>query len=373
MTVRVSKPAFNIRDALNSLRRKIGIKGGELMAAETAADAYAVLNPVMYRNKLINGGFDVWQRGTSISAASNITGYQTADRWFHQNSATFNVGSSRQSFAVGQTDVPGNPTYYFRYTLGANSSAGDYGILEQRVEDVTWGSGGNVTLSFYAKSSVNGNKVNIEFNQYCGPGSSGRYTNVASKAITLSNAWKYYTVTLAIPSVSGRTITSGNYLEMYLWCSGGSTYASRNGGIGNQSGDFDFACVQLERGAVATPFEFRPYGVELALCQRYFYRSNPSNIDGCGEFNGSCFGSNVSGNFIKWPVTMRTSPTVTRGGSQDTFWVPGSSTRYGTASWQNNYASPTGYFAEMTSLSNAGIATGMPSIYNGQISANAEL
>jgi hypothetical protein len=260
------------------------------------------------RNLIINGAMQVAQRGTSATSIADSS-YPALDRWkyFLSNITT---DTSQQSFTLGQTDVSGEPEFFVRNTIGSNSGSSNYSIMAQHIEDVRTLAGQTATLSFWAKSSVNGNKIGIEFNQNFGGGSS-RVTTVASQAITLSNSWQKFTVTLDITSISGKTIgtTSSSYLELYFWFSGGSNWNARSSSIGNQSGDFDIAQVQLEVGSVATPFEHRSYGEELALCQRYaFVIYNPE--DTISAYVGTMSANNRLSACIDFPIPMRTPPTT---------------------------------------------------------------
>jgi hypothetical protein len=88
-----------------------------------------------------------------------------------------------------------------------------------------------------------------------------------------------------------------------IWFDAGSDYNSRTDSLGQQSGTFDIAQVQVEPGAVATAFERRPIGMELALCQRYFCVTVATT-------RGYNAGSGFVDTAVRWPVTMRATPTV---------------------------------------------------------------
>jgi len=270
-------------------------------AYDNAADARF---PSGRRNLLINGGFDVWQRGTSFTA-DNV---YTADRW---NSADGSGGSpartlSRQAFTVGQTDVPGEPTYYARHNQTGASTNSDSN-LNQKIEGVRTGAGQSVTLSFWAKADVSLN-IRLRFRQNFGSsGSSTVNTNIAD-AFTIGTSWAKYTYTQTLPSISGKTISGGNdHLEVQLEFTNASTFT------------FDIAQMQFELGNVATPFEHRSYGEELALCQRYYYNSH---LDGdFSDYSGqimvfaagtTTFGATCTvATGREYPTTMRAVPAVT--------------------------------------------------------------
>lgn len=245
-------------------------------AYDNAADARF---PSGRRNLLINGGFDVWQRGTSFTA-DNV---YTADRW---NSADGSGGSpartlSRQAFTVGQTDVPGEPTYYARHNQTGASTNSDSN-LNQKIEGVRTGAGQSVTLSFWAKADASLN-IRLRFRQNFGSGGSSTVNTNIADAFTIGTSWAKYTYTQTLPSISGKTISGGDdHLEVQLEFTNASTFT------------FDIAQMQFELGNVATPFEHRSYGEELQLCSRYFVGLGSPNQTivsgervGAGYMNGA--------------------------------------------------------------------------------------
>ena len=110
--------------------------------------------PVLsFRNKFINGNFDIWQRGTS----QNSIGFESADRWsMYHNVADLTL--SREEFDIDQTNVPGHPKYYLRGTVvGSSDDASGQAAFTQKIEDVQTFSNQTVTLSFWAKADSNKN------------------------------------------------------------------------------------------------------------------------------------------------------------------------------------------------------------------------
>jgi hypothetical protein len=243
-----------------------------------------------FRNKIINGGFDVWQRGTSFTF--NSSGGYTADR-FNMSSGTGGVAViSRQTFTPGQTDVPGNPKYYMQ--IQHTTDGGTPANLDTRIEDVNTFSGQNATFSFYGKVSSGTSSWTPRLVQFFGTG--GSATNVTMAAeITLTTSWQRFTVTFAVPSTSGKTIGEGNYLrpDIYRGTTGTVTY--------------HFANVQFEAGSVATPFEYRPIGTELTLCQRYYERINLGLGNSQSFGNGNVIAGNVMDNPYMFKVEKRSS------------------------------------------------------------------
>ena len=293
------------------------ITGNLTVSSNTVSVNGQNVSPVQsFRNKIINGNFDHWQRGTSNTSIA--AGQYLADRW-----ASFRVGTtaniSRQSFTLGQTDVPNEPTYFHRIVTTSSAGAGNFFFLYQPIESARTLAGQTATLSFWAKADASKN-IAVEFPQNFGTGGSpSSAVNTIGATCALTTSWQKFTVTVNIPSISGKTLGSNNddFLGLYFWLDAGSDYNSRTNSLGQQSGTFDIAQVQLEAGSVATPFEMRPIGTELALCQRY-YQGNAADGSEGNYGNMIIRGNNSSatGNFYYWmpfSVVMRGIPTMSVG------------------------------------------------------------
>ena len=265
-----------------------------------------------FRNAIINGNFDIWQRGTSFTASE-----YGADRWIHTRSGTTHT-ASRQAFTLGQTDVPNEPVYFCRTVVSSVAGAGNFSVLLQKLEDVRTFAGQQITVSFWAKADATKN-IAVELAQVFGTGGSPS-TSVLAIGVTkvsISTSWQKVTVTATVPSISGKTLGSNNndYLQLDIWFDAGSTYDSRTDTLGQQSGTFDIAQVQIEPGPVATTFERRPIGTELALCQRYFEKSYSISIvpgtasSGPGVFGTRCSSSNELGT-ISFKQSKRVNPSI---------------------------------------------------------------
>ena len=256
-----------------------------------------------FRNKVINGNFDIWQRDTNQTSS----GYGSVDRW-----RPIHVGSSKtvsqQAFTNGQTDVPGNPRYYFRHVVTSSAGAANFVLVYQPIESVRTLAGKVSTLSFYAKADSSKN-IATEITQWFGTGGSPSSWNTGNEVTThnLTNAWQKFTVTVTIPSISGKTIGTNNddYLGLYFHFDAGSDYDSRTNSLGQQSGTFDIAQVQIEEGTSATPFEQRPIGTELSLCQRYYQIVGPPLAMYMAEYG------NLARGYTVFLVQMRAAPTLT--------------------------------------------------------------
>ena len=277
--------------------------GSVMTSALNRADAF--------RNKIINGNFDIWQRGTSLTSGTGNR--YLADRFFTSSVGSTNT-ASQQSFLNGQTDVPNNPSYFHRTVASSVAGNSNYIVLAQHIESVKILAGRTATLSFYAKAD-SAKPISIEFVQRFGTGGSpsSNVFGIGVQKLNLTTSWQKFTVTANIPSIAGKTIGTDNddNLAVLFWFDAGSDFNARTNSLGQQSGTFDIAQVQLEEGSVATPFENRPIGTELALCQRYFIstRINSQN-DGFLITGEAVATSIIVFGGIQFPVVMRAFPTT---------------------------------------------------------------
>jgi len=285
-----------------------GTTGIDKVLPDTVAQSEVIqdIGSLSSRNKIINGNFNHWQRGSSQTS----NGYGSDDRWTNSN-----IGStkthSRQEFTLGQTDVPGTPKYFSRTVVTSVAGAGNYCLKIQKIEGVHNFSNGYCTLSFYAKADATKN-IAIEFVQNFGDNGSPSddVTGIGSQLVQLTTSWEKHIITVYIPSITGKTIgTLGNdRLGINFWFDAGSDHNSRTSSLGQQSGTFDIAQVQLEEGSEATPFEQRPIGLEFSLCQRYYqvlYKEDTGNLY-INASLGDCFGG-----CLVLQTPMRAIPTIT--------------------------------------------------------------
>tara|TARA_R110000796_G_scaffold8291_3_gene27424 strand:+ start:1988 stop:2953 length:966 start_codon:yes stop_codon:yes gene_type:complete len=280
---------------------------------------------VVGKNAIINGNFDIWQRALSQTA----TGYGSADRWFNIINGSTQV-VSRQAFALGQTDVPNNPKYYSRTVVTSVAGVSNYAIKIQKIEGVETFAGTTATLSFWAKADASKN-IAVEFAQSFGtggtnPAPSANVLGIGVTTVALTTSWVKHTVSVAIPSISGKTLgTNGNdYFQLLLWMDAGSTHNARTNSLGQQSGTFEFSQVQIEAGSVATEFEPRSVGEELDLCERY-YETGDGNF-----WIYAASGSQPIWN-MQFTTTKRAVPTIVmvKGGNNS---FPNAATGYASTS-----------------------------------------
>ena len=323
------------------------------------------------RNALINGNFDVWQRGTSHST----TGYGSADRWamYFQGSTTQTF--SQQVFTVGQADVPNNPTYYMRNAVTTGGLTTSLSECYQSIEDVRTFAGETVTISFWAKATATGKKLGIALYQGFGTGGSpSAAVYDETETIDLNTTWTKHTVTATLPSISGKTIgTNGDSQLALIFVadvgSSMSSYPTFQSTIGTQTVTYDLAQIQIEKGDTATDFERRSVGEELALCQRYYYYRNISGFTPISTFRSSSAGAVMSGEFLLHPTAMRTAPAITFSASTTVDFIPtGSATSVGTGTLTTNivdsnrfnyYATRTGTNGQMYHA----VASTSPTVY----------
>lgn len=280
------------------------------------------------RNRIINGGFDVNQRAFTSTTTTQTYGFDRWKMWASGGTVTY----SAQTFTAGNAIAGYEPTNFARLVTASQSAAGDYGILIQAIEDVRTFAGQTVTISFWAKAASGTPGVGVELNQDFGSGGSPSATvNTAVGKVTLSTSWARYSVSVAVPSISGKTIgTTANTssLQLYLWVSAGTTFASRASSIGAQNNTFDFWGVQVEKGSTATPFEVEEPGMILRKCQRFFYQHVIGS--GIAFANAAQYSATEVDATVQFPVTMRSAPTLTsasgtnfyiflRNGSNDAF------------------------------------------------------
>jgi hypothetical protein len=293
------------------------------------------VSPVQsFRNKIINGNFDFWQRQTSNTNV--VSGQYVADRWINVKFGTPTLNISQQSFTVGQTAVPNESQYFYRANTVSSTGTANGIYIAQRVESVRTLAGQTATLSFWAKADASKN-IAIEFVQNFGTNGSAEANGVNVTTFSLTSSWQQFSTTITLPSISGKTVDSANanYLGVNFWLDAGSTYNTRTNTLGQQSGNFDISQVQLEAGSVATPFEVRPLGVELALCQRYFQKY--------GRVVFQCAVATLYRETTYFlPVVLRAYPTVTLTYSANSPVIDGST--YTTPSQVSIYNSTGDYF-----------------------------
>ena len=272
-----------------------------------------------FRNRILNGSMVLDQRNAG-AAVANSSGY-VVDRW-----ADFRAGSGRYT-AQQSTTAPSGFTNSFQHTVttAVTPAASDVYQIFQPIEgyntaDLGFGtaSAQSVTVSFWVRSSVTGlYAVSLR-------NSASNRSYVATYSVTAANTWEQKTAT--IPGDTSGTWLTNNGTGILLIFDLGSGSNQNTTADAWQAGDFrrTSGCVdwistsgatfritgvQLEAGSVATPFERRPFGQELALCQRYYYRwvSTTTNES---ISTGFAYATTAAFLIIPFPMTMRIRPTA---------------------------------------------------------------
>jgi hypothetical protein len=276
------------------------------------------LSAPSFRNLLINGNFDIWQRATSLPSAMGQR--FCTDRWLTQSGGGTTNNVFQQTAAIGDTNFTSNPRFYTRIGVTSGGASNSYATFSQKIEGAQRLSGKQAVLSFLCRSNTP-KKLGVEIEvQY---GSSGSPTDSFAQGplLDVGTAFRRYVVPIFIPSLTGKTIAGGNDATvLHFWLDSGANYAARSSGLSYQTGWFEFAEVQLEYGSIATSFDPRPIAQELVLCQRYFERSYDIGVPtGTRNANGAAVaymtgvasGQYIMGNMVYFKVTKRATPLVT--------------------------------------------------------------
>ena len=292
----------------------------------TQADQFNSDSTFGFKNRIINGAMVIDQRnaGASVTPTSILDGYPV-DRFLVTVSQNSKLTTQQNAGSV-------TPPVGFTKYLGVTSSsaytlaAGDYFAIRHYIEgfntaDLGWGTANakTVTLSFQVYSSLTGTfggaLTNSAFNR------SYPFTYTVSSA----NTWTQISITIA-GDTTGTWVgaTNGIGIRVQFGLGVGSTYSGTAGAwagalyisatgatsvVGTNGATFYITGVQLEVGSTATSFDYRPYGTELALCQRYYYKL------AIGQGNSRVLSGYISSttqsiNLLNMPVSMRTSPTA---------------------------------------------------------------
>ena len=310
----------------------------------------------MGKNLIINGAMQIAQRGTQ-STGITTTGFRTVDR-FRTSLSSLGTWTEDQS-----TDAPSGFSNSFKLTCttaDASPAAGDVAYIRYMFEgfelqNLAYGtsSAKPMTLSFWVKSNKTGSaSVQLLQNDNSSKNISPSY------AINSANTWEYKTISIPADTAGNIDNDNGPAVSLIWWLNSGATYSSgstqtswstysaadsnaANLGVGGATSDYiAITGVQLEVGSVATEFERRPYGTELALCYRYYNVTKTQT----GYYNAINIGSYSYGmSYVNFPVEMRASPTVTN----ISFNNAGTGTYYGNTGDVNSK----GYYSEFRTAS----------------------
>jgi hypothetical protein len=308
---------------------KLVAKGtGEITAKVNGSDVFNASSNFGFKNRIINGAMVIDQRNAGASVSVGSSQY-TLDRWAGQvssGSARFSV----QQNAGSVTPPAGFSNYLGVTSLGAYSvTSSDYFSLEQPIEgynfaDMVWGtaSAQTATLSFWVRSSLTGSFGGALVNS----GTTRSYP--FTYTINSANTWEQKIITVA-GDTTGTWIGATNGIGLRVrfglgvgttysgtansWA--GSQYFSATGAtsvVGTNGATFYITGVMLEKGSTATSFDYRPYGTELALCQRYYeIYSNGTGTSAIYEGLGGYFANTTTfRTAVPFKITKRASPSV---------------------------------------------------------------
>ena len=280
-------------------RLAVGSNGETLVAdSSTSTGLRYQGNFAAGKNKIINGDFNIWQRGTSFSPPG--AGSYTSDRWrtSYGTAVPTTYVLSRETFTPGSEPVSGyNSPYYLRSVLTTLGTCTEI-VVQQRIEDVTTFANSTITVSFYAKSDTTRTQ-SVAGNQNFGSGGSAG-VGITAQTITTTSSWQRFSLQFAIPSISGKTIGTGSYVQINI---------IQNLTNGNT---LDIWGVQVEAGSVATAFQTATGTIqgETSACQRYYQRfTGPGSNPGAAGYGYSQNANNV---VLSIPpvTTMRVTPTT---------------------------------------------------------------
>ena len=271
-----------------------------------------------FKNRIINGAMVIDQRNAGASVTPNNS--YTLDRWSSGNSQTGKFSVQQNAGAV----TP--PTGFFNY-LGCTSlsaysvPSNEYFLLIHKIEgfniaDLGWGTANAqaITLSFKVYSSLTGTFGGVVQN------SANTRTYPFTYSIPVANTWTTNSITIAGDTTGTWVINNGVGIQLNFGLGVGSTFSGTAGSwagtqylsatgavsvVGTSGATFYITGVQLEKGSTATSFDYRPYGTELSLCQRYL----PAIIASNNQYLGAAANTTTSYVFISIPTTARVSPT----------------------------------------------------------------
>ena len=348
MVVKVSKPELNLREKISELDKPSGVAGEAMLRAETPQEQFNLIGASRRRINH-NGDMRVWQRGTANNPSTTFAHVYGADRYLIQ---VQDMGTVTTTI---DTDVPPtggfNSSTKIACTATGTATTGSNLMFIHRIEGqdsqcTNFGTDNpeHLTLSFWIKSNKSG-AFNVNFENedtsLITGASSADQGYQTKQYIHSADTWEYKTVTIEGDPYSPFAFNTNKGLCFDIVLSsagsiyGGSTPSAQWSLLNNNKrstyNEHYFAAstdnyykitgVQLELGKVATPFEHRSYGEELALCQRYYQRFD---ADGQDYTNIGIAVGTTGGGSTRWyvPISlpggrMRTDPTVTFSAASD--------------------------------------------------------
>jgi len=284
-----------------------------------------------FKNRIINGAMVLDQRNAGVLINPAVAGY-TVDRWYYYQSQT-SKGTIGQN--AGSVTPPVGFTNYlgFTSTSAYSINSTDQFLIQQYIEgfnfaDLGFGSANakTVTLSFQVYSSLTGTFGGVLQNSASTRNYPFTYT------ISTANTWTSISVTIA-GDTTGTWVgaTNGTGVKVVFSLGSGTSQSATAGAwtgtsfitsatgatsvVGTNGATFYITGVQLEVGSTATSFDYRPYGTELALCQRYYYQVAAGSSAYTQFGAGRAFSTTGGNGIVQFPMPMRTAPTFSYLGS----------------------------------------------------------
>ena len=286
------------------------------------------------KNRVINGAMVIDQRNAGASVTQTVVNANTymVDRWKYYA----NTGSSKFSYgqnAGAVTPPPGFSTYLGFTSLTANTPAAtDEYIFAQTIEgynvaDLNWGTANAkaITLSFWVRSSLTGGNFGAVVKS-----ADAGYSYPFNYTVSSANTWTQISVTIPGPTTGTFGSTTGAGFTLQFNLGTGSTYLAGTSGawlagfsngpvgslniLGTNGATFYLTGVQLEAGSTSTNFEYRQYGTELTLCQRYYWQQGGKQYSRFGGGIALGRAAAIATTMVNMPVPMRTYPTITLSG-----------------------------------------------------------
>ncbi len=330
MSIRVSKPSFNIREKLTELDRPVGVQGTQVMRSNTVEEVFDAVQAGR-RNLFNNGDMQVCQRHTDTAVSQSAGGYHM-DRYSVKRGSSFAFDTTHQKVKIKHDDVPHTYAYKISCNTATTPSGSHNGGITQIIEgqncqSLRWGSkfAKPVTLSFWAKAGGKAAGTYSVMMRFWEEDSGNRWHQI--KLFELTNEWKKYVMTFT-PSKKQEIRTGTDVgLEVYWWLSTGpdddeepsTTWQTNTKWVGgfhdnfmaDTSNEFYITGCQLEAGTQATPYDYRSFQQELSDCQRYYQEPVEYNkgVNGC--FAGRGAGTNQILVSIPLTVPMRSQPATT--------------------------------------------------------------
>jgi hypothetical protein len=337
---------------------------------------------LMGRNRIINGAMGIWQRGTSFNFAANQRGY-TADRFFARSDDSGSISVSRIAVPTSANAALSPFNFYFSAQVTAGSGAATQQVVSYPIEGVKTLSGGKAAVSVLMWADA-AKIVGVQLYQGFGGGS---FNYLTPQTISLTTVPTWYTLIFDVPPVTASFDSTTSRLQVVFYLSAGSNFNGNSGGIGIQSGTFNFTGLQVEAGTVLSGFEFRSQELELALCQRYYEKSFAIDVAPANQTTAPLIYPAVGWNAqtvdaaVLFKVRKRITPAMSFFSTTDgASPVNGTWALYDGSAWQYAPSNPTtahrvnetGFTAAVT-LASSGISNGVGRIVTGHWTADAEL